>query len=67
MQIQDITVNDTAVLNEDNIPVVSINIDVSILCDGDLSAYETSGGLDTTTLKDEVVKTLRNHLLSKQQ
>lgn len=62
MQIQEIKVNDTTVSNEDTTPVVSLNIDISYLCDDDLSIYKTNGRLDTTTLKDAVLKAFQNRI-----
>ncbi|WDF67199.1 hypothetical protein PQ465_12880 [Sphingobacterium oryzagri] len=62
MQIHDIKVNDTTVSQEDSTPIVSLNVDIAFLCDGDLSEYQTSSGLDTTTLKDAVLKAFHNLL-----
>lgn len=62
MQLQDIQVNDTTVSQEDTTPRVSFNIDVTLLCSGDLDAYKVNGALDTTSLKDAALKLLQNKL-----
>ncbi|TDS13246.1 hypothetical protein [Sphingobacterium paludis] len=62
MQLQDIQVNDTTVSQEDSTPRVSFNIDITLVCSGDLEAYKVNGNLDTTSLKDAALKLLQNKL-----
>jgi len=64
MQIQKIKINDTAVREEDSTPVVSLNIDVDVLCNVNLEEYKVSGQLDTTTLKDAVLKFINEKMRS---
>ena len=62
MQLQEIHINDTTVSQEDNTPRVSFNIDITLLCSGDLDEYKVNGKLDTTSLKDAALKLLQNKL-----
>ncbi|GEM_PF-2142418 len=62
MQIQNININDTTVSQEDSTPVVSINIDIAILCNANLDEYKVNGQLDTTTLKDVALKLINEKL-----
>ena len=62
MQVKDIQINDTTVSQEDSTPHVTFNIDVTLLCSGDLEAYTVNGNLDTTFLKDAALKLLQNKL-----
>ncbi|GHE42314.1 hypothetical protein [Sphingobacterium griseoflavum] len=56
MQIQELNINDTIVSQEDKTPVVTFNIDISILCDTTLDEFTVNGKLDTTSLKDAALR-----------
>ncbi|KGE12263.1 hypothetical protein [Sphingobacterium deserti] len=62
MQLQEIQINDTTVSQEDSTPRVSFNVDITLLCSGDLEQYKVNGNLDTTSLKDAALKLLQNKL-----
>jgi hypothetical protein len=62
MQIHELNIRDASVSHDENELIVRFNMEIALLCDEDIERFYTAGNLDTTTLKDAVLKTLTEQI-----
>ncbi|MFD1770083.1 hypothetical protein [Sphingobacterium suaedae] len=62
MNILKLNVQDATVSHDNERPTITLRLEIAFRCEEEIDQFYTAGNLDTTTLKDTVIKAVTDQL-----